>query len=79
MTEEDRTESHHVDRLQSRTLRDPHGVVWTVQEIAQWGYDRRRMRSLIFENSDAMRRIRTYPPNWMELTDEELWEVARGR
>lgn len=48
--------------------------------VRQWSsvYDRRRP-DLVFESDRAVRRVRDYPANWMELSDEELLAVSLGR
>jgi len=42
-------------------------------------YDRRRGRSLIFWSEGAVRRVRSYPADWHELSDRDLallsWKV----
>ena len=35
-------------------------------------YDRRSGRSLIFNSDFAVRRVRDFPENWMELSEAEL-------
>jgi hypothetical protein len=32
--------------------------------------------SLVFENSKVARRVREYPRNWRDLTDEELYALS---
>jgi hypothetical protein len=49
-----------------------------VQEIRHWGYDRRASSSLVFTGDDAMRRVRNYPANWIELSDAELIALSFG-
>jgi hypothetical protein len=51
------------------------GEAWTVWE------DLRNVPgpSLVFENTKAARRVRDYPRNWRELTDEELYAVSWSR
>jgi hypothetical protein len=64
--------------LASRSVRDAHGVAWLVQEVRDWGYDRRASLSLVFSSDEAMRRVRVYPPNWIELSDDELIALSFG-
>jgi hypothetical protein len=40
--------------------------------------DQRRGMSLIFESPNVIRRIRHYPPNWSDLSDEELFALSLG-
>lgn len=68
----------HIERLASRSVVDSDGGTWTVQEVRDWGYDRRASSSLVFTGDDAMRRVRNYPPNWIELSDAELIALSFG-
>jgi hypothetical protein len=54
------------------------GVHWTVFEHVP-EYDRRRTRTLIFDAAHVVRRIRDYPPNWIELDDAALLAVCNGK
>lgn len=51
------------------------GEMWKVHEDRheQWG------TSLIFEAEKIARRVRDYPQNWRELSDEELSAVSCHR
>lgn len=63
----------------SRTLRDPDGGAWVVTEM-QLPYDADTGgASLVFASNDAVRRVRRYPPNWPELSDDELLALSRCR
>ncbi|HEX8946443.1 MAG TPA: hypothetical protein VF785_25120 [Gemmatimonadaceae bacterium] len=57
---------------------DSDGVTWRVQEVRFWEYDRRASSSLVFTGDDAMRRVRNYPANWIELSDAELIALSFG-
>ena len=48
------------------------GEVWSVYEMN--GIDD---RSLIFETAKIVRRVRTFPTNWHDLSNEELAVVMR--
>ena len=48
------------------------GVSWLVYELPPTVMDRRSSPSLIFENVHIVRRIRNYPPDWRQCSDEEL-------
>jgi hypothetical protein len=61
-----------------RTFTDQEGNFWDVHEVTIGDYDR-RTRSLLFESSGAIRRVRDYPDNWIELSDAELEEISRRR
>jgi hypothetical protein len=52
------------------------GIEWRVYELPAGLYDRRDSPSLVFEASDAFRRIRGFPTNWRELSDEALYAVS---
>jgi hypothetical protein len=67
-----------IERLASRSVVDARGATWIVQEIRDWGYDRRASSSLVFTSEDAMRRIRTYPASWIELSNVELIALSYG-
>jgi len=41
-------------------------------------YDRRATTSLIFSSDDVMRRVRVYPPNWIDLPDDDLIALSFG-
>ena len=56
----------------SRSFVDEDGAHWTVYEQAFGDYDRRSSRSLIFNSEFAVRRVRNYPANWLELSEREL-------
>lgn len=45
---------------------------WHVYERAFADYDRRRGPSLVFFSEGAVRRVRDYPADWIELSDEDL-------
>jgi hypothetical protein len=62
----------------SRVFHDADGQRWQVFEKAFDAFDRRSGASLIFVSEVAMRRVRNYPANWMELTDDELATLSWG-
>jgi hypothetical protein len=51
---------------------------WRVYEQLS-PYDRRRRADLVFESEDVIRRVRNYPLDWMELTDDALLAVSWER
>jgi hypothetical protein len=57
---------------QERTYLDAEGARWRVFEQPFADYDRRTGMSLIFSSDAAVRRVRDYPSNWIDLTDAEL-------
>lgn len=56
----------------SRSFVDEDGAHWTVYEQAFGDYDRRSSLSLVFNSEFAVRRVRNYPANWLELSEREL-------
>ena len=62
-----------------RVFLDVDGTRWQVREMPFSNYDRRRGRSLIFWSDGAVRRVRDYPADWHELSDDDLlllsWKV----
>ncbi len=53
-------------------------VEWRVYEQVP-SYDRRRGPDLVFESDDVIRRVRSYPANWLDLSDAALLAVSWGR
>lgn len=60
-----------------RTFTDDEGVFWDVRETSVPAYDRRGGLCLIFESANAIRRVRNYPPEWFEWSDDDLAELSR--
>lgn len=62
-----------------RVFVDQEGTRWQVHEMPFSNYDRRRGLSLIFWSEGAVRRVRSYPDDWHELSDRDLallsWKV----
>ncbi|MDB4892204.1 MAG: hypothetical protein JWL61_4059 [Gemmatimonadetes bacterium] len=59
-----------------RTFLDVEGTRWQVYEQAFGDYDRRSGMSLIFASESAVRRVRDFPAEWTQLTDEELLALS---
>ena len=59
-----------------RVYFDADGHRWQVYEKAFDPFDRRSGMSLIFASDGAMRRVRNYPANWIDLSDEELAKLS---
>jgi hypothetical protein len=51
------------------------GENWTVREELR----NPTHRSLVFENTKVARRVRQFPPNWRELSDEQLYALSWSR
>ena len=62
-----------------RTFVDSEGITWEVREIANPDYDRRSGSSLIFESAGAVRRVRNFPENWVELPESALADLSHNR
>ena len=60
----------------SRAFLDVEGTHWNVYEQAFGDYDRRSGMSLIFASETAVRRVRDFPSDWMELSEEELLTLS---
>jgi hypothetical protein len=45
---------------------------WRVYERGPASYDRRGSNSLVFESDTVVRRVRSYPANWRELSANAL-------
>ena len=58
----------------SREFKDSNGISWSVKEVASGGG-----RSLVFECSYAVRRVREFPPDWMSLSHAKLEELSWHR
>lgn len=56
----------------SRVFVDAEGIRWEVFERPHDAFDRRSGMSLIFVSEGAVRRVRQYPDNWMDLSPDEL-------
>jgi hypothetical protein len=53
--------------------------LWFVGERAARASDIHRAPHLVFESDGMIRRVRTFPDNWRELSDVELWELSWHR
>ncbi len=57
-----------------RVYAEPAGVWWKVTEHLQNG-----CWSLVFMSPAAIRRVRTYPPDWWQLSNSELAALSWAR
>ena len=53
------------------------GLRWIVQEVPAPSFDRRGGTHLLFDGESVMRRVRDFPANWAQLSDDELYELSR--
>jgi hypothetical protein len=66
----DETASSQVRRINAD------GFLWTVSEVPAPQFDRRSGTHLRFDAEVVMRRVRDFPANWFELSDEELYALT---
>ena len=52
------------------------GMPWLVYELPPAPFDRRSTPSLVFESESTVRRVRAYPPNWRNLSDDDLFALS---
>ena len=57
---------------EQRLVRDEEGRIWRIREIAFADI----APSLVFESDGAFRRVRQYPRNWHELSDDQLYDLS---
>ena len=56
----------------------PDGDWWTVRALPA-SASPPRCESLVFESEIAIRRVTNFPPNWMDLSPEELFALSWRR
>lgn len=61
-----------------RVIVDAQGEHWSVFEHTP-EYDRRSMPTLVFMSELIVRRVRSFPTDWLELSDGELFAVSWQR
>jgi hypothetical protein len=59
-------------RSRSRVVTDEEGHLWRVREISFSD----AAPSLIFESETGFRRVRSYPGDWRDLSEQELLELS---
>jgi hypothetical protein len=74
----DSPEARIASRNVTRIITGADGREWTVRELPPPSYDRRRGPSLVFSADDVWRRVRTFPVNWHERSDAELYQISLG-
>jgi hypothetical protein len=79
MTNPEQPDTDATQAGKARRVTSPDGRQWAVHEYRSSRYDRRAGTSLVFVTEDAMRRVREYPDNWHELSDEELYALSFRR
>jgi hypothetical protein len=52
------------------------GLRWSVREVPAPPFDRRGGTHLLFDGEMVMRRVRTFPPEWHQLPDDELYALS---
>jgi hypothetical protein len=65
-------------RLARRAAREifVDGMPWLVYELPPGPFDRRTSPSLVFETETTVRRVRSYPPGWRDLSDADLFALS---
>jgi len=53
------------------------GLRWFIQEVPAPSFDRRGGKHLVFDAETVMRRVRDFPANWFDLSDDELIALSR--
>jgi hypothetical protein len=53
--------------------------LWHVREVGPPAYDRRASASLVFYTDEMMRRVRQFPANWRDLSDDDLYSLSMRR
>ena len=53
------------------------GLRWYVHEVPAPAFDRRGGMHLLFDGESIMRRVREFPANWFDLSDDELYDLCR--
>jgi hypothetical protein len=49
---------------------------WRIYELDPAFYDRRGAKTLVFESDGVIRRVRSYPDNWRQLSHEALLTLS---
>lgn len=52
------------------------GMPWLVYELPAAPFDRRSSPSLVFETESTVRRVRSYPGDWRDLSDDDLFALS---
>lgn len=52
------------------------GHRWTVHETAAPAFDRRTGTHLLFDCESVVRRVRNFPANWAELSNDALYALT---
>ena len=73
----ERPDSVRSARAAGRLLITSDGMRWLVYELDLRAY--RDGASLVFESENVVRRLRTFPAAWRELSDAKLADLCRDR
>ena len=52
------------------------GEIWIVREVPAPAFDRRGGTHLVFETAYVMRRLRTFPSDWISMSAENLYQLS---
>jgi len=55
---------------------DADGHRWRIHEVLAPSFDRRSGTHLVFHADTVIRRVRNFPANWYELSDDELYVLT---
>ena len=75
------TERHQHQGAQLRAagkvrLLSADGLRWTVREVSAPPFDRRGGTHLVFDGELVMRRLRSFPAEWYDLSDDALYALS---
>lgn len=70
-----RTRERESSELPTRRIHAD-GEQWIVREVPAPAFDRRGGTHLIFEGVEVMRRVRSFPPDWPSLSDDDLYALS---
>jgi hypothetical protein len=52
------------------------GEIWIVREVPAPAFDRRGGTHLVFESAYVMRRLRTFPNDWISMSSDSLYRLS---
>ncbi|HEU4993730.1 MAG TPA: hypothetical protein VFT29_02890 [Gemmatimonadaceae bacterium] len=52
------------------------GEIWIVREVPAPQFDRRGGTHLVFESAFVMRRLRTFPKDWISMSAASLYQLS---
>ena len=78
VTETERHQHHGAPLRAAEKVRllSADGLRWTVREVPAPPFDRRGGTHLVFDGELVMRRLRSFPANWYDLSDDVLYALS---